>query len=670
MGREIVRQQSIEDLGQRSRLWHHEDIYHVLTKNLGSEAIQGISFDMSRTEYIDLNPCAFANMRNVRYLEFYCSNDNEKNENKVHVSKGLDSVFNELRYLDWYGCPFKSLQSNVNPEHLVILRMQDSNVEQLWNGVMQLVNLKEIDLSGSEHLISCPDLSGARNLETLVLDRCTSLLEISSSLQYLSKLDSLYLHECKNLRGLPDCFAGLKSLRYLNMFGCSYLKMLPDMPCYIEYINLSETAIEELSPAIENLSKLVELSLRNCSRLKSLPRNIYKLKSLEHLFLSRCSKIDKLPDEIGTLESLKTLDVVETAIREVPSSIVLLNNLEMLSFKRCKIQDTMGLLLPPLGLCSLKNLNLTDCGITEIPDSLGHLSQLRRLYLGSNNFEIIPANIINLFNLEFLDISHCQRLRFLPRLPSISINAVNCILLEVLPFLSVPYTSTRDISFSVSFVNCFKLYENGLKDIVENVLQKLESLATLWTKQPYLKDVKNLPWASICYPGSEIPEWFNFQSTGSLIIEELPSCWNNNRFVGFALCAVTQTQHHRIENPWDLSICCECNFKSKDGRRHIVRGQFGYQPYYYHVLPYSVESDHVYIGSNHLMYPRDTGDLCYNNPVTFQFYLKAGLRRIECCYVKSCGVRLMYAQDLGKSNGSFSFDEREDEPQPKRLKSI
>ncbi|KAK2640543.1 hypothetical protein Ddye_028338 [Dipteronia dyeriana] len=33
MGREIVRQESIENPRKRSRLWHHEDIYHVLTKN-------------------------------------------------------------------------------------------------------------------------------------------------------------------------------------------------------------------------------------------------------------------------------------------------------------------------------------------------------------------------------------------------------------------------------------------------------------------------------------------------------------------------------------------------------------------------------------------------------------------------------------------------------------
>ncbi|KAL5778610.1 hypothetical protein ACOSQ2_009347 [Xanthoceras sorbifolium] len=377
------------------------------------------------------------------------------------------------------------------------------------------------------------------------------------------------------------------------MYGCSHVKMLPKMSCNIESLNLSETPIEEFSPAIDNMSQLVELSLWRCSRIKSLPTSICKQKSLERLFLCHCSKIDKLPDEIGALESLIILDIAGTAIREVPSSIIHLNNLEVLSFKRCKVHDRMMnlLLLPSLGLCGLKNLDLTDCGIAKIPDSLTHLSQLRRLYLGSNKFESIPANVENLFNLEYLDISYCQRPQFLPKLPSISINTVNCISLEVSQFLSVPYTITRASKFYVSFANCFKLYRNGLKDIVEDVLQKIQSLVTLWTKQPYLK--------------------------------ELPPGWNNNKFVGFALCAVIETQHHRIVNSWDLYIYCVCNLKSKDGHWHIFTGKF----------------NHVYMGSDHLMYPIDTGELCDNVEVTFQFYIETGLRRLKCCKVKSCEVR-------------------------------
>lgn len=34
MGREIVKQESIQDPGKRTRLWHHNDIYNVLTYNM------------------------------------------------------------------------------------------------------------------------------------------------------------------------------------------------------------------------------------------------------------------------------------------------------------------------------------------------------------------------------------------------------------------------------------------------------------------------------------------------------------------------------------------------------------------------------------------------------------------------------------------------------------
>ncbi|KAH9781657.1 Disease resistance-like protein DSC1 [Citrus sinensis] len=48
MGREIVRQESINDPSKRSRLWHHKEIYEVLTENM-SEVIQHGSHTGLRT---------------------------------------------------------------------------------------------------------------------------------------------------------------------------------------------------------------------------------------------------------------------------------------------------------------------------------------------------------------------------------------------------------------------------------------------------------------------------------------------------------------------------------------------------------------------------------------------------------------------------------------------
>ncbi|KAK3228827.1 hypothetical protein Dsin_000708 [Dipteronia sinensis] len=369
MGREIVRQESSVDPGKRSRLWHHKDIYNVLTDNTGTERIEAISLDMSKIEDIHLNPRAFIKMRKLRFLKFD-SSLRGKNANRVQVIDDLESVFKKLRYLHWRGSPFKSLSSNFQSENLVILDMRYSQ---------QLVNLKEINLSWSKQLTSCPDLSGAPNLVSLNL-AFTSLREISSSIQHLNKLNYLNLNKCKRLSDLPDC-ADLKSLRKLHLCYCSNLKMLPELPCNIEELKLLGSSIEELPLSVKYLSKLVTLDLTSSNKLKSLPNNIFELKSLKHLSLTRCSKLDKLPDEIGTLYSLRDFEAKGSAIKEVPSSIIHLNNLQKLSFERCKGQDMVGLSLPPLsGLHSLRELDLTNCAITSLPDSLGSLSSLRVIF--------------------------------------------------------------------------------------------------------------------------------------------------------------------------------------------------------------------------------------------------------------------------------------------------
>ncbi|XP_031251324.1 TMV resistance protein N-like [Pistacia vera] len=55
MCREIVRQQGPTKPGQRSRLWLSDDVYRVLTKNEGTEAVEGIILDFPAYEELKLN---------------------------------------------------------------------------------------------------------------------------------------------------------------------------------------------------------------------------------------------------------------------------------------------------------------------------------------------------------------------------------------------------------------------------------------------------------------------------------------------------------------------------------------------------------------------------------------------------------------------------------------
>ncbi|RVW19347.1 TMV resistance protein N [Vitis vinifera] len=387
MGREIVRQQSLEEPGKRSRLWFHEDIYDA------NEKIEGIFLNLSHLEeMLDFTTQAFLRMNKLRLLKVYKSNDISRNfkdtfnkENcKVNFSKDFRFCYRGLRCLYLYGYSFKSLPNDFNPKNLVELSMPSSHIKQLWKGVKVLEKLKFMDLSYSRYLIETPNLSGVTNLKRLVLEDCVSLCKVHSSL------------------------GDLKNLNFLN--------------------------------------------LKNCKTLKSLPSSTSNLKSLEICILSGCSKFEEFPENFGNLEMLREFYADEIAIGVLPSSFSFLRNLKILSFKGYKgppstlwllprSSNSIGSILQPLsGLCSLINLDLSDCNLSDETNlgSLGLLSSLKELYLCGNDFVTLPSTISRLSNLEWLELENCKRLQVLSELPSsvYHVDAKNC-------------TSLKDISFQV-----------------------------------------------------------------------------------------------------------------------------------------------------------------------------------------------------------------------------
>ncbi|GMI64739.1 hypothetical protein like AT5G17680 [Hibiscus trionum] len=100
-------------------------------------------------------------MRKLRFLKFYLpySFQSSQKKSKILLPGGLLSLPNELRCLCWMGYPSKTLPSRFDPGNLVELDIRDSNVEQLWEGKQDIVNLKKIALDFSENLVRTPDLS-------------------------------------------------------------------------------------------------------------------------------------------------------------------------------------------------------------------------------------------------------------------------------------------------------------------------------------------------------------------------------------------------------------------------------------------------------------------------------------------------------------------------------
>ncbi|RYR70996.1 hypothetical protein Ahy_A02g005305 isoform A [Arachis hypogaea] len=86
---------------------------------------------------------------------------------------------------------------------LVELRMKESRVEKLWDGVQDIPNMKRIVLNGSKQLIEIPDLSKALSLQELELMGCINLLSVHPSIFSLPKLVTVTLWNCRRLEKLP-----------------------------------------------------------------------------------------------------------------------------------------------------------------------------------------------------------------------------------------------------------------------------------------------------------------------------------------------------------------------------------------------------------------------------------------------------------------------------------
>ncbi|XP_042990648.1 disease resistance protein RPV1-like isoform X1 [Carya illinoinensis] len=325
MGQEIIYDESPNEPGRRSRLWHCEDVLHVLKNNTGTEVIEGIVLNLSnKKDQERFNVKAFSKMKKLRILKI-CntsivnsfSNLCDKLLNLHWHSNPLRSIpTHGLRVLEWFEYPSKSLSNSFRADNLIELRFPCSHIKQLWKGINSLGSLKCFDLSGSQYLLETPDLTGVPNLETLDLEGCTSLSKVHKSVGVLKQLRRLNLHACKRLKSFPNEIS-MESLEHFYLSDCSRFEKFPDIVGNMNSLRLlylNGTAIKELPLSFKNLCGLSILSLHNCKRLSIFPSVICGLPSLKILDVSNCLALGGIQDWNGE-EYLEQLYTGGTAIK-------------------------------------------------------------------------------------------------------------------------------------------------------------------------------------------------------------------------------------------------------------------------------------------------------------------------------------------------------------------
>ncbi|XP_030959277.1 TMV resistance protein N-like [Quercus lobata] len=352
LGRQIVHCESPEQPGCRSRLWHKDDVLHVLKNNTGSGKIRGIMLHSPQLVKVQLHTEAFKKMENLKFLIV---------EN-VHICEPLEFLPNSLIFLKWPNYPFH-WPSEYFPEQLVAIEMPDSRIRLhssenhtvrsrferfcafFVRGVLTVtrtVTKSGSRLTGSDHTVRSEFKNHVR-LPKLITQGCR-----------FENLVDANLSDCEFITELPKLWA--PNLESLNLLGCKNLVKLTELEApNLKYLNLCHCGnLVEIDECFGSLENLTEWYLNGCSKLRILPSQL-RLKSLYLFKLTGCSSLEKLPNFHPEMECLKELWLTESGIREVPSSIEHLTNLDELNLQRCK--------------------NLRD-----LPDSIYKMQQLRLLY--------------------------------------------------------------------------------------------------------------------------------------------------------------------------------------------------------------------------------------------------------------------------------------------------
>ncbi|WJX53530.1 hypothetical protein P8452_39513 [Trifolium repens] len=612
MGQAIVLLE--DDPRKRSRLWKTNDIYDVLSKKKGkgTDAIKGIFLDMMEIKKIQLDADTFNEMHNLRMINFHSGNWWDGSKSNVTCLDHLKFP-NNLKLLHWDSFPQRSLPQDSWPEDLIVVEMPHSHLEQLWEGDQVLPNLKRLDLSYSEKLIAVPDLSFSPNIEEVILTECVSLTQVYSSC-FLNKLNFLCLESCTELKSinipsnilsrssgfvsLHDCH-NLDTLlissridhvvqSYKFFYGYSMVQEMEDFcdEMGIE-LRLNDEGDYEICESFSDtlsrnrINEFCWIDVSNCGSLTCLPAELLNSKFLTGLSLRGCLKLEELPEIMEIMENLKVLNLDETSIKELPSSLHHLVGLQKLSLRNCTklktIPSSIGnlskLLWLDLHYCksletfpsSIFKLKLTKldflfCSMLatfpEIPNDIGRLSSLTELSLRGSSIVNLSESLALLSSLKSLDLSDCKLLECVPKLPP----NLNQVLAFDCPSIKRMMLNSRSDSEKGSF----KFHLTNSQELDATCLSNIEEEAYIKINDDAYKSVL------FYYPGSAVPHWFSHRCQGHSITIRTDhlNLYGGNKLLGFALCVVLGPDFPCKLSLFNPGFRYELKFES-DGQTHF-----------------------------------------------------------------------------------------------------
>lgn len=367
------------------------------------------------------------------------------------------------------------------------LDLKYNDLKKLPNAVCRLTNLKELNLLGN-YLLVVPD--SIENLSLTTLDLEMAVDSFPLPITRIKTLENLKITQ-KNLKQLPTCFNSLENLKSLTIdihLKTNWNKTfttLSSMP-NLKHLNLFQYSIYPKEIAL--LKNITHLEVtgnvwggHNGASAYVLG-NISGMAHLESLIFN-CYNDSLVSPLIKNLEYLKTLEFRRAFLTQLPEEIGMLTHLERLYIKKdvnmhlkrkwtFKIPSAIG------NLKNLQHLEFCNLPISELPIEIGNLEALRFASFHSCQLHSIPQEITQLKNIEELALD----LNYLKELP------VGFGNLQKLKSLDLSYNRLNNIDsevFNLENLEC--LYAASLTiDSLSEFIQRLKNLKVLDLRDNYI----------------------------------------------------------------------------------------------------------------------------------------------------------------------------------------
>ena len=266
-----------------------------------------------------------------------------------------------------------------------------------------------------------PDIGNLQRLVTLNVSQC-NLTTLPAEIGFCVSIKEIFMM-ANQIENLPDA---LKECINLESLRFSYRSFSLLLDSYMEnLICKGQIKSEHIPLVVFELEKLTSLDLKY-TKINNLPDNNLRsiqCLNLDYNFISTFNENVLCP----MVASLRTLTLSNNLLKEMPTELNCLVNLEVLDLSFNSIQ----LLANISKLAKLKELYLGKNKLVSVNSNIKHLISLRKLALNENEITDLSEFIFGLQYLNYLDLSN-------NRLNKISASIIN------LKFLTSAHSYERE----------------------------------------------------------------------------------------------------------------------------------------------------------------------------------------------------------------------------------